>query len=76
MRCMAFILSLMSLLAGVPTGSQQSDAQRIEGLRRMIGQEIGIPSANEPTQCKLIPFGSKPLWRPMGLSDLFDLEDG
>jgi hypothetical protein len=32
----------------------------------MIEQEIGIPSAKEPSQCKLIPFGSKPCGGPWG----------
>lgn len=32
----------------------------------MIEQEIGIPYANEPSQCKLIPFGSKPCGGPWG----------
>lgn len=57
---MASVLPLLLLLSGGPAGSQQSDGQRLEALRRMIEQEIGIPSASDPTQCKLIPFGSKP----------------
>ena len=65
-RRAASVLSLLLLLTVRPAGSQDSDAQRLEGLRRMIEQEIGIPSANEPTQCKLIPFGSKPCGGPWG----------
>jgi hypothetical protein len=63
---LAFVLSLLLLLTVRPAGSQQSDAQRLEALRRMIEQEIGIPNANDPTQCKLIPFGSKPCGGPWG----------
>ena len=63
---MASVLSLLLLLAGGPAASQQSDTERLEELRRMIEQEIGIPYANEPTQCKLIPFGSKPCGGPWG----------
>jgi hypothetical protein len=66
MRRMASVLSLLLLLAGGPAASQQSDTERLEELRRMIEQEIGIPYANEPTQCKLIPFGSKPCGGPWG----------
>jgi hypothetical protein len=72
---MVSVLSLPFLFAGDPIASQQSDTERLEELRRMIEKEIRIPYANEPTQCKLIPFGSKP-WRPVGLSGLFNLEDG
>jgi len=61
---MASVLSLLLLLAVHPAGSQQSDAQRLEEFRRMIEQEIGIPAAKEPIQCKLIPFGSKPCGGP------------
>jgi hypothetical protein len=66
MRRMASVLSLLLLLAVRPAGSQQSDAQRLEEFRRMIEQEIGIPAAKEPIQCKLIPFGSKPCGGPWG----------
>jgi hypothetical protein len=76
MRCMVSVLSLLFLLAVDPIASQPSDTERLEELRRMIEQEIGIPYANEPTQCKLIPFGFQAVWRPVGLSGLFDLEDG
>ncbi len=30
----------------------------------MIEQEIGVPYADEPSQCKLIGFGSKPCGGP------------
>jgi hypothetical protein len=63
---MASVLLFLLLLAGGPAGSQQSDAERLEDLRRMIEQEIGIPSAKEPSQCKLMPFGSKPCGGPWG----------
>jgi hypothetical protein len=66
MRCMVSVLSLLFLLAVHPIASQPSDTERLEELRRMIEQEIGIPYANEPTQCKLIPFGSKPCGGPWG----------
>jgi hypothetical protein len=66
MRGIVPVLSLLLLLAGDPVASQQSDADRLEELRRMIEREIGIPSANEPSQCKLIPFGSKPCGGPWG----------
>jgi hypothetical protein len=63
---MVSVLSFLLLLAGDPVASQQSDAERLEELRRMIEQEIGIPSANKHSQCKLIPFGSKPCGGPWG----------
>ena len=63
---LAFVLSLLLLLNVRPAGSQPSNAQRLEALRRMIEQEIGIPAANEAIQCKLIPFGSKPCGGPWG----------
>jgi hypothetical protein len=66
MRCVVSVLSLLFLLAGDPIASHPADAERLEDLRRMIEQEIGIPSANEPTQCKLMPFGSKPCGGPWG----------
>jgi hypothetical protein len=66
MRGIVPVLSLLLLLAGDPVASQQSDADRLEELRRMIERVIGIPSANEPSQCKLIPFGSKPCGGPWG----------
>jgi hypothetical protein len=66
MRCMISVLSFLFVLAGVPAQSQHSDAERLQDLRRMIEQEIGIPSANEPIQCKLMPFGSKPCGGPWG----------
>jgi hypothetical protein len=66
MRGIVPVLSLLLLLAGDPVASQQSDADRLEELRRLIEREIGIPSANEPSQCKLIPFGSKPCGGPWG----------
>jgi hypothetical protein len=43
---------------------QQSASERLGELRRMIEQEIGAPHANEPSQCKLIGFGSKPCGGP------------
>jgi hypothetical protein len=60
------VLPLLLLLSGGPAVSQQSDAELLEELRRMIELEIGIPYAKEPTQCKLIPFGSKPCGGPWG----------
>jgi hypothetical protein len=66
MRRMAFILLCLLLLVGVAAQSQPSDTERLEELRRMIEREIGIPYADEPTQCKLIPFGSKPCGGPWG----------
>jgi hypothetical protein len=63
---MVSVLSLLFLLAVDPIASQPSDTERLEELRRMIEQEIGTPYANEPTQCKLIPFGSKPCGGPWG----------
>jgi hypothetical protein len=66
MRLLIPVLSFLLLLAGNPVGSRQSDAERLEELRRMIEQEIGTPNADKPTQCKLIPFGSKPCGGPSG----------
>jgi hypothetical protein len=64
MRRIVSVLPLLLLLSGGPAGSQQSDAQRLKELRRLIEQEIGVPYADEPSQCKLIPFGSKPCGGP------------
>jgi hypothetical protein len=47
-----------------PAASQESDSERLEELQRMIGQEIGVPYADEQSQCKLIAFGSKPCGGP------------
>jgi hypothetical protein len=44
--------------------AQQYDSERLEELRGMIEKEIGTPYAIEPTQCKLIAFGSKPCGGP------------
>ena len=44
--------------------AQQSDSERLQELRTLFDKEIGTPSANNPTQCKLIAFGSKPCGRP------------
>ena len=44
--------------------AQQSDFERLQELRTLIEKEIGTPTANEPTQCKLIAFGSKPCGGP------------
>ena len=66
MRRLVLVVSFLLLLAGNPVGSQQSNAERLQELRRMIEQEIGTPDADEPAQCKLIPFGSKPCGGPSG----------
>jgi hypothetical protein len=44
--------------------AQQYDSERLEELRSLIEKEIGTPSANGPSQCKLIAFGSKPCGGP------------
>ncbi len=44
--------------------AQQSNPERLEQLRRMITEEIGKPLASNPSQCKLIAFGSKPCGGP------------
>jgi hypothetical protein len=44
--------------------AQQNDSERLKELGRIIEQEIGTPAANEPSQCKLIAFGSKPCGGP------------
>jgi hypothetical protein len=61
---MVFVLSFLLLLGGGPVASQRSDTERLEELRRAIEQEIGVPAASEASQCKLIPFGSKPCGGP------------
>ena len=43
---------------------RESDSQRLRELRTSIDNEIGTPTANETTQCKLIAFGSKPCGGP------------
>ena len=44
--------------------AQQNDSERLKELGRIIEQEIHTPAANEPSQCKLIAFGSKPCGGP------------
>jgi hypothetical protein len=44
--------------------AQQSDSVRSDELRKLIEEEIGTPTAKEASQCKLIPFGSKPCGGP------------
>jgi hypothetical protein len=44
--------------------AQQYDSERLQELRTLIEKEIGTPTANEPIQCKLIAFGSKPCGGP------------
>jgi hypothetical protein len=44
--------------------AQRYDSERLEELRGIIEKEIGTPNANEPSQCKLIAFGSKPCGGP------------
>lgn len=44
--------------------AQQNDSELLKELGRIIEQEIGTPAANEPSQCKLIAFGSKPCGGP------------
>ena len=44
--------------------SQQSDSERLKELKRLIDNEIGVPYANEPSQCRLVGFGSKPCGGP------------
>jgi len=65
MRRITCTLSFLVLLVGGLAGSQQSDSQRLEDLRHMIEREIGVPYGDEPSQCKLIPFGSKPCGGPL-----------
>ncbi|HKY09176.1 MAG TPA: hypothetical protein VJQ55_13075 [Candidatus Binatia bacterium] len=43
---------------------QQNDAARLKELNRIIEREIGTPTADQPSQCKSIPFGSKPCGGP------------
>jgi hypothetical protein len=40
------------------------DSERLKELRTLIDREIGTPRANQPSQCKLIGFGSKPCGGP------------
>jgi len=44
--------------------AQQNDSERLKELGSIIEQEIGTPTANEPSQCKLIAFGAKPCGGP------------
>lgn len=43
---------------------EQSDSERLEELKRLIDNEIGVPHADDPSQCRLIAFGSKPCGGP------------
>jgi hypothetical protein len=56
-------LLLLALIAAGP-GGFGACADRLEELRRMIEQEIGVPHARDASQCKLIAFGSKPCGGP------------
>ena len=74
----SFVLALIAGLAafnsrsplapGVDTtrldAAQQDDSARLKELGRAVEQEIGTPTANEPSQCKLIAFGAKPCGGP------------
>lgn len=44
--------------------AQDDDSARLQELRRLIENEIGTPSAMDPSQCRLIAFGSKPCGGP------------
>jgi hypothetical protein len=44
---------------------QQNDSQRLKELNRIIEQEIGTATADQPSQCKSIAFGSKPCGGPV-----------
>ena len=44
--------------------AQPNNSERLKELRSLIDKEIGTPSANELSQCKLIAFGSKPCGGP------------
>ena len=57
------LLSLSVNTTGL-NAAQQNDSERLKELGRIIEQEIGTPAANEPSQCKLIAFGSKPCGGP------------
>jgi hypothetical protein len=46
--------------------AQPSTAERLQELSTMIVKEIGTPTADEPSQCKLIAVGSKPCGGPAG----------
>jgi hypothetical protein len=41
-----------------------TDYERVQELHTLIDKEIGVPTATEATQCKLIAFGSKPCGGP------------
>ncbi len=72
----SFVLALIAGIAGfhgrnilAPSATrldaaQQDDSERLKELGRIIEQEIGTPTANEPSQCKLIAFGAKPCGGP------------
>lgn len=72
MRRIAWIASLVLIFgAGIASLSVcdllpfwVNGSERLGELRHMIEQEIGAPQANEPSQCKLIGFGSKPCGGP------------
>jgi hypothetical protein len=58
-------LSLLSYPSRVNlAAAQQFTAERLQELRTTIMKEIGTPTADEPSQCKLIAFGSKPCGGP------------
>lgn len=44
--------------------AEQSTSERLRELRTMIMKEIGTPTADEASQCKLIAFGAKPCGGP------------
>jgi hypothetical protein len=75
-RTFVFVLLAVLIITGVlavdyrnvdsydPHQSQQSDSERLKGIKRLIDNEIGVPHANELSQCHLIGFGSKPCGGP------------
>ena len=60
------VWNLLSLTVNTTrlNAAQQNDSERLKELGRIIEQEIDTPAANEPSQCKLIAFGSKPCGGP------------
>ena len=44
--------------------AQEHDGARLKELGRIIEREIGTPAGTEPSQCKVIAYGSKPCGGP------------
>jgi len=64
LRCFGAVLVFFAVSCLWAGAAPKSGYDRLAGLKRSIDEQIGTPRANEPAQCKLIAFGSKPCGGP------------